>query len=183
MTEGTAPNSDLHLSADRILAACYDDMRRVARAIISGDRMNHVLQATDLANEAAIRLIRANVQHVEDQGHMLALAARTMRRILIDEVRRQRAAKRSAPPALTLWPDAEQNMLIDIEDLDRALEALNSFSEDHARIVELRFSMGLTVEETSIATGIPERTVKRRWQAARAWLKDYLNGEPATHLG
>lgn len=183
MTEGAPQNSDIHLSADRILAACYDDMRRVARVIVSGDRMNHVLQATDLANEAAIRLICADALHVEDQGHMLALAARTMRRILIDEVRRQRAAKRSAPSALTLWPDAGQGVLIDIEDLDRALAALSGFSEDHARIVELRFSMGLTVEQTSAVTGIPERTVKRRWQAARAWLKDYLNDEPGTRVG
>ncbi len=183
MTEGIAPQPDTHIPADRILAACYDDMRRVARAIVAGDRMSHVLQATDLANEAAIRLIRSGTLHIEDQGHMLALAARTMRRILIDEVRRQRAAKRNGPSAMTLWPDAEQEILIDIEDLDRALEALTGFSEDHARIVELRFSMGLTVEETAMATGIPERTVKRRWQAARAWLKDYLNGEPSARIG
>ena len=61
-----------------------------------------------------------------------------------------------------------------MEDLDRALAALEAFSAEHARVVELRFTLGLTVEETAKATGLPERTVKRRWQAARAWLIDYL---------
>lgn len=167
--------------AERLLAQCYDDMRRVARRILAGDGMAASLQPTDLAHDAAIRLILSsdNVA-VEDRGHLLALSARTMRRILIDEVRKAGAAKRRAPTMLTQWPGAPTTSLIDLSDLDEALTALHGFSERHAMIVEMRFSLGLTIEETAKQTGIPERTVKRHWQAARAWLHDYLR--PGEHV-
>lgn len=167
---------------ERLLAQCYEDMRRVARRILAGDGMAAQLQPTDLAHDAAIRLILTNEAiTVEDKGHMLALAARTMRRILIDEVRKTGAAKRQAPPPMTEWPDGSTTTLVEISELDTALAALQNFSERHAMIVEMRFTLGLTVEETAQQTGIPERTVKRHWQAARAWLHDYLrNGEHAS---
>ncbi|ODT62090.1 MAG: hypothetical protein ABS77_07860 [Phenylobacterium sp. SCN 69-14] len=161
-------------AAEALIAACYDDMRRVARAIIARDQMRLVLQPTDLVNEAALRLIQSSPDAISDQGHMLALAARTMRRILIDEARRNAAAKRRSP-LLTQWIEGPSQRLVDLEDLDRALAALDAYSTEHARVVELRFGLGLTVEETSRAIGVPERTVKRRWQAARAWLLDYLS--------
>ena len=153
-----------------MLAACYADMRRVARRVIAGDRMAQVIQPTELANEAAIRLIRAAAVKVEGQAHLLALAARTMRRVLIDESRKGSAAKRHEPTMLTMWPEDSSASLIEIGDLDRALLALEEFSPEHAQVVELRFMLGMTVEETALASGIPERTIKRRWQAARAWL-------------
>lgn len=162
-----------------LLAACYDDVRRIARRVIAGDQMNRALQATELANEAAIRLIGMDRMEIKDKAHMLAMAARTMRRILIDEARKGSADKRKAPTFITLWPDDPSTSLIDISDLDRALVALEAYSPDHAQIVELRFMLGLTVEEAAKASGIPERTIKRRWQAARAWLLDYLGEEPA----
>ena len=160
--------------AEALLAACYEDMRRVARAIMAHDGMRARLQPTDLVNEASLRLIQSMPSNIADQGHMLAVAGRTMRRVLIDEARRYRAAKRAPPPLMTQFPGGARNEVVDIEDLDRALVALERFSAEHARMVELRFSVGLTVEETALATGLPERTVKRRWQAARAWLVDYL---------
>jgi RNA polymerase sigma factor (TIGR02999 family) len=165
--------------AERLLAQCYDDMRRVARRILAGDGMAAQLQPTDLAHDAAIRLILSNDSlMVEDKGHLLALAARTMRRILIDEARKSAAAKRRLPTLLTQWPGNATTRLIDLAELDRALAALHGFSARHAMIVEMRFTLGLTVEETAAQTGIPERTVKRHWQVARAWLHDYLsNGE------
>lgn len=168
-------------AAERILAACYDDMRRIARRIIATDQMRCVFQPTDLVNEAALRLIQSSPVGVTGQGHMLALAARTMRRVLIDESRRTAAAKRHRPTLLTSWPGSRE-ALVDIEDLDAALAALESFSSEHARIVELRFTLGMTVEETAVLTGLAERTVKRRWQSARAWLQDYLSpgAEPVT---
>jgi RNA polymerase sigma factor (TIGR02999 family) len=162
-----------------LLAACYDDVRRIARRVIAGDQMNRALQATELANEAAIRLIGMDRMEIKDKAHMLAMAARTMRRILIDEARKGSAGKRKAPTVITQWPDDPSNSLIDIGDLDRALVALEAYSPDHAQIVELRFMLGLTVEEAAAASGIPARTIKRRWQAARAWLLDYLGGDPA----
>jgi RNA polymerase sigma factor (TIGR02999 family) len=161
--------------AERLLAQCYDDMRRVARRILAGDGMAALLQPTDLAHDAAIRLILSNDEiQLEDRGHLLALAARTMRRILIDEVRKAGAAKRQAPALMTQWPGAACAARVGLSDLDDALAALHVFSERHAMIVEMRFTLGLTVEETARQTGIPERTVKRQWQAARAWLHDYL---------
>lgn len=161
--------------AEQLLASCYEDMRRVARAIMAGDGMRARLQPTDLVNEAALRLIQSMPSNIADQGHMLAMAGRTMRRVLIDEARRHSAAKRTPPAIVTEFPGGGRDDLVSIEDLDRALAALERFSSEHARVVELRFSLGLTVEETALATGTPERTVKRRWQAARAWLLDYLS--------
>ncbi len=170
-------------AGERLLAQCYEDMRRVARRILSGDGMAAALQPTDLAHEAAIRLIISDAGMVAaDRGHMLALAARTMRRILIDEARKAGAAKRRTPTLLTQWPGSVAT-LIDLADLDEALGALQNFSDDHAMIVEMRFTLGLTVEETARQTGIPERTVKRRWQVARAWLHDYLQAGEYARAG
>jgi RNA polymerase sigma factor (TIGR02999 family) len=168
--------------APALLAACYDDVRRIARRVIATDGMNRALQATELANEAAIRLMGMDRMEIKDKAHMLAMAARTMRRILIDEARKGSAAKRQAPTFITQWPDDPSANLIDIGDLDRALIALEGTSPEHAQIVELRFMLGLTVGEAALASGIPERTIKRRWQAARAWLLDYLNGESGAAL-
>lgn len=164
-----------------LLAACYDDVRRIARRVIARDGMNRALQATELANEAAIRLMGVDRMEIKGKAHMLAMAARTMRRILIDEARKGSAAKRRAPTFITIWPDDPSNNLIDVGDLDRALVALDAHSPEHAQIVELRFMLGLTVEEAALASGIPERTIKRRWQAARAWLLDHLDGDGSDH--
>ena len=161
-----------------VLAACYGEMRTMARRILAGNVLGRVLQPTELANEAAIRLIRANLENVKDQGHLLAVAARMMRQLLVDEARKGASAKRHAPTLMTLWPGNEDTSPVDIGDLDTALAALAALSPVRAEIVELRFMLGMTVEETAVATGIPERTVKRHWQAARAWLLAHLNGEP-----
>lgn len=169
-------------AGERILAACYDDMRRIARGIVAGDQMRAVFQPTDLVNEAAIRLIQAEEMSVTDRGHMLALAARTMRRVLIDEARKVAAAKRRRPELYTGFPGAPVGgELVDVEELDGALAALERFSPDHAKVVELRFTLGMTVEETAASAGLAERTVKRRWAAARAWLHDYLTPGGVTH--
>jgi RNA polymerase sigma factor (TIGR02999 family) len=165
-------------SSDALLAACYADMRRVARAIMARDGMREAMAPTDLVHEAAIRLIRSDLSGVSDRGHLLSIAARSMRQVLIDEVRKARAVKRHVPAMMTIWPHDDGNKLIDIEALDAALAALAEVTEEHARIVELRFSLGLSVAEVVAVTGIPERTVKRRWQAARIWLRDYLDQVP-----
>lgn len=170
-------------AGERLLTQCYEDMRRVARRILAGDGMAAAIQPTDLAHEAAIRLILSDASiAVEDRGHMLALAARTMRRILIDEARKAGAAKRRVPELMTMWPGSSSTM-IDLSDLDEALTALHAYSDSHAAIVEMRFTLGLTVEETARQTGIPERTVKRRWQVARAWLHDYLQAGDDVRFG
>lgn len=160
-------------NGSRIVALHYDELRKVARRIVVSDAQRHALQATELVNEAVLRLIRSGLESVSEREHLLALAARTMRRILIDEARKALAAKRQPPPLITQWPGSPP-VGLDLEDLDAAIAALQAFSAEHARIVELRFGLGLTVEETARLAGMPERTVKRRWQAARAWLHDYM---------
>jgi RNA polymerase sigma factor (TIGR02999 family) len=165
-----------------LVQACYADMRRMARRIIAGDGAAALSQATELVNDAVLRLIRTPGLAIESPGHLMVLAARTMRRVLIDEARKAAAAKRATPVYHTAWPDADHPAPVTMEDLDRALAVLGNVSPDHARIVELRFMMGLTVDETATATGLASRTVKRRWHGARAWLFDYLNGAPVGTL-
>ena len=162
-----------------LLAQCYGEMRRMARRILAGNVLGRALQPTELANEAAIKLIRANLANASDEGHLLAIAARTMRHILVDEARKAAASKRQDPALLTAWPGADDGAggttPVDMGELDGALAALAALSPQRAQIVELRFMLGMTVEETAAASGIPERTVKRHWQAARAWLLAYLD--------
>ncbi len=98
-----------------------------------------------------------------------------MRQILMDEIRRMRAAKRQAPPVTTQWPGGEGKGTLDLEALDAALTKLEQFDPERARLVEQRFYAGLTVEEIAAAQGISESTVKRQWRAARAWLIDELS--------
>ena len=144
----------------------------MARRLLAspGDRL--LLQPTELAHEAAIRLLAIEPAHFINRAHMLATAARITRRALIDEARGARALKRRMPGLLTLWPGETRTVELDV--LDEAVSALARVSADHARIVELRFSLGLTVEEAAASEGLSPRTVKRRWSAARAWLQHYL---------
>jgi RNA polymerase sigma factor (TIGR02999 family) len=166
--------NDLGPIPAHVLAGCYAEMRRMARRILAGNQLGRVLQPTELANEASIRLIRAKLSNAKDEGHLLAIAARTMRQILVDEARKAMSAKRNAPLLMTVWPGNSGDPLVDMADLDGALAALAALSPERAQIVELRFMLGMTVEETAAVTKIPGRTVKRHWQAARAWLLAWL---------
>jgi RNA polymerase sigma factor (TIGR02999 family) len=158
-------------SRDAWLAEHYEEFRRLARAVLAGDGPALQLQPTDLAHEAALRLLKLDRIALKDRTHFLALSARVMRQVLLDEVRRARAKKRRAP-VTTLWPDAAA--AIDIEALDHALDELALVSPERARLVELRFFAGLTVEEIAEHQGESTSTVKRRWRASRAWLLERL---------
>lgn len=172
------PPSDIGGLPPEMLTACYGEMRRMARRIMAGNALGRFFQPTELANEAAIRLIRANLRDVKvkDQGHLLALSARLMRQLIIDEARKAMAAKRHVPDLMTAWPSDDGVGLVNLGDLDLALTALAILSPTRAEIVELRFMMGMTVQETAAAMGMSERTIKRQWQAARAWLLAQVNG-------
>jgi len=175
-SDGLPPDA-ADLTTDLMLAQSYDDFRRVARRILSGNALARVIQPTELANEAAIRLLRAPGGAVEDRRHLLAVAARAMRQILIDKARRRGSAKRKPFTVLSLWPGEEHSDPVDIIALDEALGALAAVSPERAEVVEMRFMLGMSVEETAEACGSSERTVKRQWQSARAWLLDFLIGE------
>jgi RNA polymerase sigma factor (TIGR02999 family) len=157
-----------------LLAAHYAEFRRVAGRVLNGDAKALQIQPTDLAHEAAIRIVGLDRMGLNGRTHFLSLAARIMRQILVDEIRRMRARKRQAPPVATLWPGVAG--AIDIEALDAALSKLEIIAPERARLVERRFFAGLTIEEIAALDGASESTVKRQWRAARAWLMAELQG-------
>jgi len=152
-----------------LLVAHYDEFRRVARGVLNGDAQKLQIQPTDLAHAAAIKIFDLNRINLQGKTHFLSLSARIMRQILMDELRRLRAAKRQAPPVTTQWPGGGDGPL-DLEELDAALTKLEQIDPERARLVEQRFFAGLTVEEIAAIEGTSESTVKRQWRAARAWL-------------
>jgi RNA polymerase sigma-70 factor (ECF subfamily) len=171
----------------------YDELRRLAARYISRERPGQTLQATALVNEAFVRLSAERPREFQNRTHFLAIAALSMRQILVQRARARRAAKRGgAPQRITLddnnldassiasgFRGTDQNPGdIDILALDEALTRLASFDPELARIVELRYFGGLTVEETAEAIGSSPATVKRHWAMARAWLKQALEGQP-----
>jgi len=159
----------------------YDELRRIAARYISRERPGQTLQATALVNEAFVRLAGERPRSFANRTHFLAIAAISMRQILVQRARARRAAKRGgAPERVTLDEGliADEGRSIDVLALDEALTRLAKLDPEQARIVELRYFGGLTVEETAEAVGVSPATVKREWAMARAWLKRALRGEP-----
>ena len=172
-----AQDEDTEAAQQRLVAAHYDEFRRVARGVLHGDGAALQIQPTDLAHAAAIKMFKLNSIDVQGRTHFLSLSARIMRQILMDEVRRMRAAKRQAPQVATQWP-GEANSSLDLEALDAALSRLEQIDPDRAQLVEKRFFAGLTIEEIAEEQGISPSTVKRQWRAARAWLAAELTRGP-----
>ena len=165
----------------------YDELRRIAARYISRERPGQTLQATALVNEAFVRLAAERARSFAGRTHFLAIAALSMRQILVQRARARKAAKRGgAPERVTLDEGlvAGEGPSIDVLALDEALTSLAAFDPKQARIVELRYFGGLTVEETADAVGVSPATVKREWAMARAWLKRALeDGAPRTGIG
>jgi len=162
---------------DRLMPLVHDELRRLARAHMRRERADHTLQATALAHEAYMRMVDLDRIDWRDRAHFFAVAAGVMRRILIDHARKRRAARRGggAPhvpleEGLRLAADRPDELV----DLDEALERLAALDTRQARIVELRFFGGLSVEEAAVVLGVSPRTVKREWAVARAWLRAEL---------
>jgi RNA polymerase sigma factor (TIGR02999 family) len=171
----------------------YDELRRIAARYMSRERPGQTLQATALVNEAFVRLSAERPREFQNRTHFLAIAALSMRQILVQRARARRAAKRGgAPQRITLEdsnldpsklpagirPSAASPDDIDMLALDEALTRLASIDPELARIVELRYFGGLTVEETAEVVDASPATVKRHWALARAWLKQALEGTP-----
>ena len=156
---------------ERLMPLVYGELRKVAGSYLSMERPDHTLQPTALVHEAYLRLVDQRNVDWQNRAHFFAIAAKMMRRILVDHARRRRAAKRGVP-ALVLETAMEEGLSRDPEllALDSALSGLESLDPRQAQIVELRFFGGLTVEETAEAAGISPATVKREWRTARAWL-------------
>ena len=156
---------------DRLLEMCYSELRILARRMLAGDSISSHLQPTELTNEAALRVLKLDRMEWNDRAHFLATAATVMRQALLDEVRRFRADKRQMPPVMTTFVDPGiPTIELDLEKLDASLRRLAAVLPENARLVELRFFVGLTIEAAADALGISAATVKRRWDASRAWL-------------
>jgi RNA polymerase sigma factor (TIGR02999 family) len=176
-----------------LMPLVYDELRRIAARYIGRERPGQTLQATGLVNEAFVRMAAERTREFQNRTHFLAIAALSMRQILVQRARARRAAKRdaggrqvtlsdiSAPPSAVrpeferADPDRPGN--VDVLALDEALSRLAAFDAEAAQVVELRYFGGLTVEETAEAVGVSPATVKRQWAMARAWLKQALEGD------
>ncbi len=166
---------------DDLLPIVYDELRRLAAAYLRREKPGQTLQPTALVHEAYLRLLKDRPNRWQNRAHFCAIAAHSMRQILIDRARARGARKRGgAQPRVTLDEGlvADHPTSIDLVALDEALTRLEAFDPDAARLVELRFFGGLTIEETAQAMNISPATVKRHWAVARAWLARELEGEP-----
>ena len=163
---------------DALVAIVYKELQRLAHHYMQGERANHTLQTTALVNEAYLRLTDLTRMQWRDRAHFFAMAATLMRRILVDHARDRARDKRGGGVVFTTLQDERVATPpgIDALALDEALDRLAAIDPVHARIVELRYFAGLTIEETSEALRISPATVKREWTWARAWLYHKLGG-------
>lgn len=166
---------------NRLVALIYPDLRSVAERQLRRERTGHTLQPTALIHEVFLQLLDQRHATAQDRAQFLALAAHLMRRILVDYARARHAAKRGGrTPKLALDSTAleigHEPPVVEVLAVDRALERLARQDADQARIVELRFFGGLSVEETARVLECSPRTVKREWRLARAWLFRELQG-------
>lgn len=167
--------------ADRLMPLIYDELLGLARSYLRSERSDHTLEPAALVHEVFLRLVEQHSVTWQSRAHFFGIAARQMRRILVDHARRQHAVKRGGGQArVTLDDDAQvaDDPTLDLLAVDEALTRLAALDERQARVVELRYFAGLEIQETAEALGISPATVKREWQVAKAWLAREL-GEAA----
>jgi RNA polymerase sigma factor (TIGR02999 family) len=167
--------------SDALVADVYAELRRLADRYVRRERAKSV-QATELVHEAYLRLAQDKPVAFADRGHFVAIAAIAMRRLLIERARRRGAAKRGGGQVMvtldeSLMAGEDTTTALDLVALDRALTRLADLDPRQARVVELRFFGGLSVEETAAALAISPATVKRDWTVARAWLLREIEGD------
>jgi RNA polymerase sigma factor (TIGR02999 family) len=168
---------------DQLMPLVEKELRRLAAHFMRGERPNHTLQTTALVNEAYLRLVDQKQVQWQNHAHFLAIAARLMRRILLDHARRQGRAKRGGGAQQVSLSGAmalPEEMSADLIALDEALGRLKKIDPVKDLIVELRYFGGLSVEETAEVLGVAPITVIRHWNMAKAWLKRELKGESHT---
>jgi RNA polymerase sigma factor (TIGR02999 family) len=164
---------------DQLMPLVYHELKRLARRCMRKERTDATLQATALVHEAYLRLVGLNQIGWRDRAHFFAVGAETMRRILVDAARARTSTKRGGqagrPPAFTSIPDIENLNFSSTRDreligIDEALNAMAQFDSRKARVIELRFFGGLTVEEAAAVLQVSPQTVMRDWRLAKAWL-------------
>jgi RNA polymerase sigma factor (TIGR02999 family) len=169
-------------AVEQVLPLVYDELREIAARHMRRERPGHTLQATALVHDAFLKLVDQTRVDWQDRSHFFAIASQAMRRILVDHARARAAAKRGAGAVRvssddTVLAGGEHPLSPeDLLSLDAALCELAALDKDQARIVELRYFGGLTIEEAAEALGISPATLKREWSLARAWLRRRLTG-------
>lgn len=164
---------------ERLLDALYADLRRIAASCLRSERKGQTLQATALVHEAYLRLASQRDKEWKNRSHFLAVAAQAMRRVLVDCARARLSKKRGGNANRI---ELDDNMIgstrwaEELLDIDFALCRLAELDERQAKVVEMRFFAGLTEAEIGQLLGLSERTIKREWDVARAWLEGELRG-------
>ena len=177
----TSPVTDLLIrwsggdsaARDALVPLVYQELRKVARKCLAGQRANQTLQPTALVHEAYLRLVKADSMEWRNRAHFFAVAATMMRQILVDHARNRSAGKRgggAVTVALDVAVTPQPSNVVDLILLDNAMRRLAVLDERQCRIVELRFFGGLSIDETARIVDISPATTKREWATARLWL-------------
>ena len=167
-------------AVDQLTPAVYEELRRLAKRHMAGQRRGHTLQTRDLVAEAYLKLVNVQETGWKDRIHFFAVASRAMRSVLVDYARRRGYAKRGGNPVRVSLSEADQISVqntAEVVAVDEALSRLAALDPRKAKIVELRYFGGLSVEETAQVLDLSSRTIKREWRWARAWLYRELGAE------
>ena len=169
---------------DKLIPLVYDELHRLARRYMAGERPGQTLQTTALVNEAYLRLVDVKAVRWQNRAHFFGVSAELMRRILVDHARSRRSLKRggeaqrvSLDEALVVSPEGGADLRADLVALDDALNTLAAMDPRRSRVVELRFFGGLSVEETTEVLKVSAETVMHDWKLAKAWLLRELRAQ------
>ena len=163
----------------KLMPLVHDELTRMARRHMAGERPGRTLQATALVNEAFLRLVDLKRVNWQNRAHFLAMVARLMRRVLVDAARARQADKRGGEMVRVTFDEdlaGGHDPAGELLTLDEALESLAALDDRKSRVVELRFFGGLSLEETAEALGVSTKTVMRDWDFAKAWLQREMRG-------
>ena len=168
-------------ATEKLMVLVQGELRRLAASYLRRERPGHTLQPTAVVNEAYLRLMPQRGVRWENRAHFFGIAAKMMRRVLVDHARRKRAGKREGfsgePVSISQVPDPAGGQDIDVLNLHQALGELADLDPRQADIVELRYFGGLKIEEIAEAIGVSQATVKRELTTATVWLKHRMKGE------
>jgi RNA polymerase sigma factor (TIGR02999 family) len=165
---------------ENLMPIVYDELHKQASRYLRGERQNHTLQTTALIHEAYLKLIKQKDVNWESRTHFFAIAAKLMRRILVDHARSKNRAKRGGDFQTVTFEETtmviDKEKIVDLIVLDEALNRLMEHDERQVRVVELRYFSGLNLEETAAALNVSRTTVANDWKMAKAWLHRELTG-------
>jgi RNA polymerase sigma factor (TIGR02999 family) len=156
------------------------ELEKIASYLLKRENQPISIVTGDLVNEAIVKLLQSETLQINDRAHVLALAARVMRHVLVDAARRKSAQKREVGlVALTTGLPEDRGMFFEMQSMETALVRLAAIAPERAQIVELRYYAGMSVEEVAEAIGVSSATVKRSWASTRLWLKDAIKNDLA----